>query len=121
MDEKKKMNVKKPLMFNSSSPKKINKSSTVLYKLYGRRYYILILFLMTTLFNGLCWISLSPLTKLMMQIYHFSDTVVDLITLLYFILFTPGVLLSIIIYNKYNLRVGIVIGTVMQTMGAFIK
>ena len=112
---------KKPLMFNSSGMRSDETSEKVYYKPQALRYYILILFLITTMFNGLVWISLSPLTKLMMQEYHFSDTVIDLITLLYFILFTPGVIISMMVYNKYNLRAGLVIGTVMQTVGAIIK
>ena len=55
------------------------------------------------------------------QIYNIDDYEVNLVSLIYFILFTPSVIIAMMIYNKHSLKTGIIVGAIFQTLGAIIK
>lgn len=41
--------------------------------------------------------------------------------MLYAILFTPGVIMATIVYNRYSIKTGLIIGALLQALGAGFK
>lgn len=93
----------------------------ITFQVYKRRYYILGLFSALHIMNQVLWISLSAVEEDVQKAYNMSEFEVNLIPTLYPIMFIPGVVLATIVYNHVNLRYGVLIGALLQAIGAGIK
>lgn len=86
-----------------------------------KRWYMFIIYGLLMMSTGIIWISLSPVIDIVRDLYGANDYIVVMISVLHFALFTPGMIGAIIYYNKYNLRYGLIIGSVLQAIGAGMK
>ena len=90
-------------------------------KVYRRRFYMLALYCSLTWMNAVCWISLSPIASTVKSVYGVDDFQVNLIALSYLIAFLPSMLLATFIFDKLDLRNGLIFGAVLQGLGAAAK
>lgn len=91
------------------------------YKVYKRRYYILFLYGVATLFNAMCRVNNNQIRELIRNVYEIPSLNAHLITLIYPVLFIPGIIAATIVYNKFSIRTGLIIGVALQAVGAGIK
>lgn len=71
--------------------------------------------------NGIAWFSISTATDTIKEIYQISEYKAILVNVLHFILFPIGVVFAVMHYNKFGLRTGMMIGAILQAVGAIIK
>lgn len=64
---------------------------------------------------------MASIADTIILIYKVNDYKVNLVSIIYFILFAPGVIISMLVYNKFSLKTGIIIGVFLQTIGAITK
>ena len=92
-----------------------------MYKVYKRRFYMLLIYCASTCFNALAWISIAPISTTVQEVYGVSDFEVNLVSLIFLILFLPGMLSSTFIFDRWGLRNGLIIGSILQAVGASLK
>ena len=105
---------------NKNTPKQ-KKTQVKEFMVEKKRWYMLLIYGLLIISTGIIWISLSPVMTIVRKLYKTNDYSVVLVSVLHFALFTPGTVCAIIYYNHYNLRYGLVIGSIIQAIGAGIK
>ena len=80
------------------------------YKLYCNRFHILMLFSLLSFLNAFMWITFSPIEELTRNYYGMSDTAVNMLSVVFMILFLPGSILSSYLINVGGLRRSICTG-----------
>lgn len=92
-----------------------------MFKTYTRRFYILGVYCCLTFINAIAWISMAPISSIVKKTYNVTDFEVNMVSLLYLIMFFPGLICATYIFDKYNFRAGILFGATLQAIGAIIK
>mmetsp|Transcript_20611 Transcript_20611/g.18252 ORF Transcript_20611/g.18252 Transcript_20611/m.18252 type:complete len:99 (-) Transcript_20611:891-1187(-) len=82
---------------------------------------MLFLYMLMTMSVGIIWVSFSPILATIEEVYNINAYLVSLIQALHLALFLPGTILAIINYNTRDLKYGLVLGLIMQTLGAGAK
>lgn len=106
---------------SSSNPSLLSKNQAPRYRVYKRRYYMLFIYCLITLFNSMCRIHNNHYRIFIRDAYGASELSSKLSSVLYPIMFTPGVIVATIIYNKYSLRTGLIIAAALQAFGWIFK
>jgi len=91
------------------------------YKVYKRRYYMLMVYGWVTLFNAGCRVNVQSIRALVRELYGANHIDTQIISAMYAALFLPGVIVATIWYNKWSIRTGLIIGAALQAFGAGAK
>ena len=82
---------------------------------------MLFVLVLVILSNAMGRTSELHIKTLIIRRYNFNDYTVRLLQGLYAILYMPGAIFGTIIYNRYSLRTGILVGTALTAIGAGFK
>mmetsp|Transcript_3494 Transcript_3494/g.4814 ORF Transcript_3494/g.4814 Transcript_3494/m.4814 type:complete len:444 (+) Transcript_3494:1752-3083(+) len=93
------------------------------FVLYKTRWLMLFLFCMLSFSNAILWITYAPIASLVMDRYNVGAFAVNSLSLIFMILYIPFVFVaSWIIDSKFGgLRVGVISGSVLNVLGAWIR
>ena len=71
--------------------------------------------------NQICWISLLPIAGVLQNAYGVTNTQISAISLVYMAIFVIAVFPSNIVLEKGGLRVGVLLGVFLTSIGMWIK
>eukprot|EP00455_Lapot_gusevi_P011371 TRINITY_DN15239_c0_g1_i2.p1 TRINITY_DN15239_c0_g1~~TRINITY_DN15239_c0_g1_i2.p1 ORF type:complete len:513 (-),score=101.85 TRINITY_DN15239_c0_g1_i2:131-1582(-) len=77
------------------------------FQVHAMRWGMLFLFGFLTLVNAILWISFAPISSIAGRYYGVSQTMINLLSLLFMALYLPASLLSTWVFNHYGLRTGL--------------
>lgn len=100
---------------------KLSQNETVHLKEYTYRYWICFFYGMSNMTLNIIYITCSPITKDLKSIYDLSEIVISSSALFYLILYLPANFPSNYILDKYGIRVGVTLGTVLTLIGSWIR
>lgn len=82
---------------------------------------MLLMFCLTTNVNAVMWVVCSPIADDLEDIYGIGSVYVNMVSLVYMIIFVIIVFPSNYIMDKYGMRVGIIFGAGLTLFGSFIR
>ena len=86
-----------------------------------RRWFILFLFGLCTFINALAWISMSPMTLILIGAYNMSQTGIHFISNVYLVVFIPLCFPASYMIDKKGLKFSLNISIVLSTIGLGLK
>uniref|UniRef100_A0A915PSL2 Major facilitator superfamily (MFS) profile domain-containing protein n=1 Tax=Setaria digitata TaxID=48799 RepID=A0A915PSL2_9BILA len=90
-------------------------------RLYKRRYYILLLFVMLSASNAMQWIEYSVIAHIVVEFYSVSYVAVNWTSMIYMLTYIVFVLPASWVLDKYGLRISILLGSGGNCIGAWVK
>jgi MFS transporter, FLVCR family, feline leukemia virus subgroup C receptor-related protein len=109
-----------PKETNVSETQKLNQSQNE-FKEYPFRFWICFFYATSIITINVIYISCSPITKDLKVVYGLSELVISSSALFYLVLYMPFNFPSNYILDKYGIKVGIILGTVLTLVGAWIR
>ncbi|KAH8396581.1 hypothetical protein KR215_000872, partial [Drosophila sulfurigaster] len=91
------------------------------YKVYARRWAVLILFVFYSASNAMQWIQYTIINNIITRYYGISDKWVDWTSMIYMILYIPLIFPGSWFLDKVGLRITALVGIVGTCVGAWIK
>ncbi|KAH8394844.1 hypothetical protein KR222_007895, partial [Zaprionus bogoriensis] len=91
------------------------------YKVYARRWAVLILFVFYSASNAMQWIQYTIINNIVTRYYGISDTWVDWTSMIYMILYIPLIFPGSWFLDNAGLRITALVGIVGTCIGAWIK
>lgn len=85
------------------------------------RWVVLGLYCSSVVANALIWISVSPITSSVAQVYGVSKIWVEMCSLVYMVLYIPMVFPSNYILDNLGLKTGVFIGTAFTVLGSLAR
>eukprot|EP00794_Sanderia_malayensis_P009019 gene9019-9983_t len=90
------------------------------YKLYPRRWLVLLIYSVVIFMNEALWINLSSITSIVKVYYGVNSNAVNWLSEIFFALFV-FVVAALYILNKYGLKVTIITGAVLNGLGSCLR
>jgi uncharacterized membrane protein YqaE (UPF0057 family) len=91
------------------------------YTVYPGRYWVLTLFSLCSALSAVMWIALAPIEGIAQTGYGVSSTAINLISLLFLILYLPASILCMYTVEKYGTRTTLLIGAGCNALGTSLK
>ena len=91
------------------------------YRVYRARWHMIFIFCLLTFTNAFLWISFAPVAALAGRYYGVDVTYVNLLSVIFMLLYAPGSYLAMYLVTKYGLRTTILTGAVLNAAGAWIR
>lgn len=91
------------------------------FKVYKRRWAVLILFTFYSAANAMQWIQYSIINNIITKYYGVSDKWVDWTSMIYMILYIPLIFPGSWFLDKMGLRITALVGVIATCIGAWIK
>ena len=115
--------VASPNKMTSTSPaeKKNIVTSTVRPQLSNKRFVILLLFCLYSMSNAFQWIEYSIITNIISDYYGVSEMAVNWTSVIYMVIYVPGIIPASWLLNKKGLRFCVLIGSLGTALGAWVK
>jgi len=124
-------NLTAPLRENEESCKDIKNPSlsndqaspnpTIIYKEYSYRYWICFFYAMSNISLNVVYITCSPITSDLKYYYNTSDFMISSTSLMYLVFYMPANFPSNYILDKYGIRAGVTIGTLLTLIGSWLR
>lgn len=90
-------------------------------KVYKRRWLMLLLFCLASMFNACHWIQYSIITNIVKKYYDVSAMYVNWSSMIYMAVYVPLVFPATWLIEKKGLRIAMILGVSMMTGGAWLK
>ncbi|MHA1376809.1 MAG: MFS transporter [Candidatus Helarchaeota archaeon] len=90
-------------------------------KLYGYRWIVLFLFILINIILQILWIGLATVTKAASLFYNVDEMGIYLLSLSFMIVYIPVTFLASWILDKYDFKVGTVIGALIIAIFGFLR
>ena len=71
--------------------------------------------------NQICWISKLPIAEVLQNAYGVTNTEISAISLIYMAIFVLTVFPSNIVLDKGGLRIGVLLGVLLTSVGMWVK
>lgn len=91
------------------------------YRVYSRRWVILIAFSFLSFVNNWIWITWSPLTVQIASHWNVQTASVDNLSAVYMYVYIPLSFPALYFLNRYKLRYGLIVGGGLNFIGALIR
>lgn len=92
------------------------------YKVYSSRWLMLGLFCVLNMSNAVLWVTFAPITDISSDYFGgASTTSINMLALIFQIVYAPGTLVGVLATKKYGLRDTLIFGGVLNTLGALIR
>ena len=120
-------NLSAPLMEVDEEGEKKNitisneQNPSIVYKEYGYRYWICFFYAMSNIALNVVYITCSPITSDLKYYYDTSDFMISSTSLMYLVFYMPANFPSNYILDKYGIRAGVTIGTILTLLGAWLR
>lgn len=118
-------NLTSPLMEDPSSKQNLSPLSspnpTIIFREYGYRYWICFFYAMSNLVLNIVYITCSPITSDLKYYYNTSDFMISSTSLMYLVFYMPSNFPSNYILDKYGIRAGVTLGTLLTLLGSWLR
>lgn len=94
---------------------------TIIFKEYGYRYWVCFFYAMSNISLNVLYISCSPITSDLKYYYNSTDFIISSASLVYLLFYMPSNFPSNYILDKYGIRVGVTIGTILTLIGSWLR
>ena len=91
------------------------------YRSYGARWHTLAIFVTQTFSNAFLWISFAPVAELTQRYYGVSVTAVNMLSVIFMILYAPGSYLAMHLITTSGLRRTMVVGALLNAAGSLVR
>ena len=91
------------------------------HQLYSRRWLILAIFCTLSFSNSGQWISFAAINNIVQYYYNVSSMAVNCLSIIFFIVYVAFITPSSWILDRYGLKVNTIMGSCLNTLGAWIK
>lgn len=91
------------------------------YKVYGRRWFILSVFMMMIAMNQLLWITFAPITRDAASYFRVTDLSIGILSMCFMIVYIFVSIPASWIIDKYGIRIGIGTGAVLTGVFGFLR
>ncbi|CAF1443023.1 unnamed protein product [Adineta steineri] len=98
----------------------MGETDTTNYRVYPSRWIQLIIYVLATFSNALHSMTFSPIQSEASEFYGLSTIQVNVLAIIFLFLYPVGTILSIWLNQKFSLRTGIIVGSILN-LGAFIR
>ncbi|KAL0489442.1 hypothetical protein AKO1_009183 [Acrasis kona] len=88
---------------------------------YKRRWFVLIVFSLLSLSNGMIWITFSPIATFSEEYFNVDVFWINALSMVYMIVYIPGSPIGSYILDKFGMRTGVVIGAALNAVGAWVR
>ncbi len=90
------------------------------YRVYRIRWIQLFVYFLATLSNAIHNMTFAPIESETSAFFDITTTQVNVLAIVFQFLYVIGTLLSILLYRLFSLRIGMIIGSILN-LGAFIR
>ncbi|RWS07521.1 hypothetical protein B4U79_03247 [Dinothrombium tinctorium] len=90
-------------------------------RLYHKRFFILLLFCLYSMSNAFQWIEYSVLNNIVTHYYGISELAVNLTSVVYMVVYIPGIFPASWLINKKGIRFSVLLGSFGTCFGSWIK
>lgn len=87
-------------------------------KLYSERFLMCLLFSVSVMANQILWVTFVPISDLSEEWMGVSTLEVNLLSIVWMILYLPGTIIGIWVVDRYNLRTAVILGGGVTVVGA---
>ena len=94
---------------------------SIVYKEYSYRYLVCFFYSMSNIALNVIYITCSPITSDLKYFYNTSDFMISSTSLMYLVFYMPSNFPSNYILDKYGIRAGVTIGTILTLGGAWLR
>ena len=91
------------------------------FKVYGRRWIMLILYMLLVAANQLLWITFAPITGDATTYYGVSDLRIGVLSMCFMIVYIAVSVPASWIIDKYGIRIGVGIGALFTGLFGFLR
>src|SRR5512133_2173234 len=91
------------------------------YKVYGRRWFILSVFMMMIAMNQLLWITFAPITRDAASYFGVTDLSIGILSMCFMIVYIFVSIPASWIIDKYGIRIGIGTGAILTGAFGFLR
>lgn len=110
--------VKEPLLTNEDDPE----NRIINARVYTYRWFIVFLFVLSGVANAMILLSWAPITDKAQTYWdNIGITEINLLNVIFQIMYLPGTMLALYVSEKYNLRSIIVTGGALTTVGCVLR
>lgn len=88
------------------------------YRVYGKRWVILLLFALGAFINAAIWFSFAPVSSLAAEYLDVSTAAVNALSIVYMVMYIPGSVMASHLIQRHGLRRSIVVGSALNAVGA---
>ena len=85
------------------------------------RWHMLLIFCTLTFTNAFLWIAFSPVAALTQSYYGVSLTLVNLLSVIFMLMYLPGSMAAMYTVTKFGLRSGVSIGALLNAGGGWVR
>ena len=93
----------------------------VVYKVYRSRFVMMAIYGLLTISNGVMWATFVSINDVSVSFFNVTSARVNMLALIFSILYLPGSVLGVLVSKKYGLRENLLLGGVLTTFGAFLR
>lgn len=90
-------------------------------RVYRARWHMIAIFCLQTFTNAFLWISFAPIVELTQRFYAVDVTFVNMLSVIFMILYAPGSYMAMYTITKYGLRTTILVGASLNAVGAWVR
>ena len=91
------------------------------YRSYPARWHTLAIFVAQSFINAFLWISFAPVVALTQRYYGVSVTAVNLLSVIFMVLYAPGSYIAMHMITTSGLRRTMVVGVVLNAVGSVVR
>ncbi len=106
---------------SDDTPNPDHDPATGTYRVYRARWHMIFIFCLLTFTNAFLWISFAPIAALAGRYYAVDVTYVNLLSVIFMLLYAPGSYLAMYLVTKYGLRTTILTGSALNAAGAWVR
>eukprot|EP01112_Ceratiomyxa_fruticulosa_P011652 TRINITY_DN3180_c0_g1_i2.p1 TRINITY_DN3180_c0_g1~~TRINITY_DN3180_c0_g1_i2.p1 ORF type:complete len:262 (-),score=43.60 TRINITY_DN3180_c0_g1_i2:720-1505(-) len=96
-------------------------TTTPRFKTYPMRFLVLAVFSFFSLTNAMMWITFSPISTNTTYYYKVDESWVNMLSMVYMIVYIPGIFFASVIVEKFGVRFGLIVGGLLNCAGAWIR
>jgi MFS family permease len=93
----------------------------VKYSVYPLRFGIATVFSLGNLLNAAMWICFAPVENFTQARFGVGPFAVNMLSLVFMILYLPGSVLSVFLMERYGMRATLIVGAVLNTLCALVR
>eukprot|EP00128_Syssomonas_multiformis_P015497 Colp12_sorted_trinity150504_noHs@36326 len=98
-----------------------SRSKRPLFKVYKRRWYMLLIFSLFSCTNEMLWITFAPVATDVQDLLGISDPQVQMLSTIFMSIYIPFSFPGSAVYNMYGLRLGVTLGAFLNMLGAALR
>ncbi|XP_053406794.1 solute carrier family 49 member A3-like isoform X2 [Mercenaria mercenaria] len=112
---------KSKLLGSNSSVNKLDDRSDLEFRVYGRRWFILVVVFLLNLTNGMIWITFSPIADTTVPYYKITPFELNILVLVFAIASVPFGFIASWVLDTLGLRLSLILAGWLNGVGSFLR